>query len=143
MGLTVIDFSQCVVDFYAGFQLCEWFIQDLPCEIGQSGGVLGKATACIATQTIPARYLHVAVAHPVVRGNDAYELSPVCPTCGFEHIIHLVHERDLGGQETVDTIFYHRSSHDVGVEYWTGFADTVFFIELFYPIGVCSISTEQ
>ena len=67
MGLAVVDFSQCVVDFYAGLQLCERPVDDLPGKIGQRGGVLGKAAAGIATQPVIARHLHVAGAHAIIR----------------------------------------------------------------------------
>jgi len=37
MGLAVVDFSQCVVDPYAGLQLREWLVYDHPCKISQCG----------------------------------------------------------------------------------------------------------
>jgi len=55
----IVAVPQTIVDRNGGLQLCERCAQDLPGEIGQCRGVLGKATARIASLSVIARHLHM------------------------------------------------------------------------------------
>ena len=101
----IVGVPQTIVDRNGSFQLCERCAQDLPGEIGQCRGVLGKTATRIASLSIIAGHLHMCGAHAWICGHYLCKFVEVATTCFDKSIIQLVEECDLGGQETVDAVF--------------------------------------